>query len=413
MVPALVALTSSCLLRLASGDALGVYEVELRTEGRLRAPDGAGPQPEAEATPRLTLGVHDRRYEMNLSYAPRVTWREADGGDVRVLHRAAVLGTWSTSPAWRASCRVEGAYGLADLTRLVPVAPGGGAAATPPAGAEPIATRQLLRYGSLSALLSLEGRPGPREQLRLALGASVDGGLGADGSALPVERDVRGAGSFGWSVTRRTTLATELRSRFVRFASGEENLLAAVDGRWALTLGGRDAGEDDSEADAVPSAGRGERRWDAELWAAGGAGAGRDRRVDATRWLVAPAAEVGYRHGLLAAKLEGRLAVRVGPESDRLTAAVYERADVSAALSWRPLRGWTVDLTASGGRVLGGDQAGQTVTIAELSGTWWPATAVGLTAGVRSVRQAQVTAAASFDEWPFYVGMRALDRETF
>ncbi|GAO03661.1 TonB-dependent receptor [Anaeromyxobacter sp. PSR-1] len=387
-------MTAAAALALASllaGAGELRLEPGLRLEGRgrqLSPRDGADDRTlEAFATPRAALlWLAAPRLRLGGSYAPR--FRAPDltrSSDVVLLHTGEARAELRPDAAWRLSAVASGERGTTDLLTE---------SRTIGTELQTITTTRRLRYQAARAELGLEGRAGPRTELRVLAGAFLDGGEGAAAEAtLPIQRGARAEATLTWALTRLDRLGLRLTGRGARLDRGPTSAIATADAIWRRRL-----------ARAV------------DAWAGGGvAGAYEDPRGDTASRDLLPSGEVGISHTPVAPAAPGaegeepvratpttalstRLVVRLAPAIDRATGAADPQLEGTLDLTWPVTTRWSLSGAAVGAVAR---QSGSDTRRARLeSQVQWAATsAVHLGLGVyASWQRAAVPSLPSFDE---------------
>ncbi|WP_245529789.1 hypothetical protein [Anaeromyxobacter dehalogenans] len=392
-----VAGAALALASLLAGAGELQLEPGLRLEGRgrqLSPRDGADDRTlEAVATPRAALRwLAAPRLRVGGSYAPRLRAPDLTrSSDVVVLHTAELRAELHPDAAWRLSAVAGGERGTTDLLTE---------SRTLGTELQTITTTRRLRYRAARVELGLEGRAGPRTELRALAGAFLEGGDGAAAEAtLPVQRGARAEASVTWALTRLDRLGLRLTGRGARLDRGPTSAIATADALWHRRL-----------ARAV------------DAWAGGGvAGAYEDPRGDtATRELL-PSGELGIAHTPVApaaaapgeeparatpsTALATRLVVRLAPAIDRATGAADPQLDATLGLAWPVAPRWSLSGAAVGAIAR---QSGHDTRRARLeAGLQWAATsAVHLGLGVYASRQrTAIPSVPSFDESGAFVSL--------
>lgn len=396
-------MTAAAALALASLLAgAGELQLEpgLRLEGRGRqlAPrDGAEDRTlEAIATPRAALlWLAAPRLRLGGSYAPR--FRAPDltrSSDVVLLHTGELRAELRPDAAWRLSAAASGERGTTDLLTE---------SRTVGTELQTITTTRRLRYQAARAELGLEGRAGPRTEVRVLAGAFLDGGDGAAAEAtLPVQRGARGEASVTWAISRLDRLGLRLTGRGARLDRGPTSAIATADALWRRRL-----------ARAV------------DAWAgAGVAGAYEDPRGDTASRELLPSGELGIAHTPVApapaapgeegaepvratptTALASRLLVRLAPAIDRATGSADPQLEGTLDLAWPVRPRWTLSAAAVGAVAR---QSGHDTRRARLEAQaqWAASPAVQLGLGVyASWQRAAVPTLPSFDESGAFVSL--------
>ncbi len=416
MLPGAVALVSSCILRVALGQAV-FYDVSLRSEARARTRLAiSGVLGEAEADPRLGLSLLDRRLDLAAAYYPRLMVQEQVGG-LQVLHRASLGGTWLADRNWRAIASAQGSYGRNDFLSQSLVSVGGGAAPTggpgPPAiqAVQPIPRLSTIQYVSGEVSLAAEGTPAVRYHASAKITGFVEGGAGREAQAsLPLQRGGRLDGELAWTASRADVLASALALTVSGFSPENVDGIALVTETWRHTF--------------TPAA---------EVWFGVGPAVTAHRELRATTWQAEASAEAGMRIHVWAtggaalppaeAANEARrdrfsrslvtaLTLKASPIADRITGAVYERADGTLTVAWDPSPRWSLGAAASGGVVVQGAQAGDKIAAGDVHAGWSPAPAWEVAIGVRGFSQMpQAASTQRFSESSAYFALTARDRD--
>ncbi|HET9551407.1 MAG TPA: hypothetical protein VFP50_00425 [Anaeromyxobacteraceae bacterium] len=381
----------SCLLA-APGAGL---DLELRTEGRQRtvAPVGADPQRawELEVAPLGRLRLTGRELDLTASYAPRFTLSERPGERTSLLHRAALLGGWRPSPPSRLTLGLEGAEGTVSLLQLLAAAPRPG---QPPAPAEPVPTISAIRYRSGTATLGLSSSASARLRLRGSVAGFVEGGATLEARrSLPQQRGGRVEAGLEWDATRRDVLATALTATLSDLRPGSTARYGVLAESWrhALTAHTR-------------------------AWVTAGASLASQEAASAaarTPWRLRPAGELGVAHELTREpeRLRATAAIAQTPVLDRSTGVVVDRTTASATLSAVMARDWLLDATGSGGVVVGGPEARDSIWVGELRGGRRLGDPFELSLGVRGLSQRQPRLDARAYEWAVFAAVLVRHRE--
>lgn len=350
-----VALLSLGFLRLALGGAV-TYDVAVRTEGRARERSAFGRAlAETEVDPRLGLTWADARSELGVAYYPRLFAQE-QGDSVTVLHRAAARANRQLDATWRGSLAAEGSYGTNESLAFTAGAAGQSSGQQP---VQPVLGVTALRYVSGEGSLALESAQLGRWRQRWQGTAFVDGG--ADDAArvlLPLQRGGRLAADFGYTASAVDVLDVALRSTVSTFGDGAVDGYAAASVIWR-----RDVSRE------------------VRLRLGAGPAVGARRQGDATSWTPLASAEAGLtmQRG---PDVTLDLGVRVTPMVDRITAAVYDRADATASMTWQPVPRWTLACSATAGVVAGGPQERDGILSGDARLSWSPKQWLELGAGV-------------------------------
>jgi hypothetical protein len=377
-----IALLSAGVFHMALGSA-DSYDLSLRAEGRSRTrASTTGVLSEAEVDPRIGLAWTGERLVLKAAYFPRLMVQEQVGG-LQVLHGASANGSCQIDPGWRALASAEGSYGQSDLLATTSASgatgPATGAAGgtssgsgTPGQPAQPVQPVQpiprvtTLQYVSGGTSVGIEGTPSPRHRLALRLAAFVEGG--GDSSArrlLPLQRGGRLAGALDWMASRADVLASQFTATVSSFENGVADGIAGVTETWHHTL-----------------------TRDASVRLGIGPVLTAHREAGRDTWSIRPGGEVGV-HDRWWGTLEIDLSAQAIPLIDRLTGAAYERADVTAILSWQLAPRWTLAGSASGGIVTEGAQAGDRIAGGEVRVAWAPSPSWDLALGARAISQMQ------------------------
>jgi hypothetical protein len=396
MLPGSIALVSSCILRMALGEAM-FYDVSLRTEARARTRAAvSGVLGEAEVDPGVGLSLLDRRLDLAAAYSPRLMVQEQVGG-LQILHRASLGGTWLADRNWRAIAATQGSYGTNDLlsvsqgTAAGSSSGGTGGRTGPPVPqiVQPIPRLTTIKYASGEASLGVDGTPAARYHASARITGFVEGGADrAAQASLPLQRGGRLAGELDFTASQSDILASRLALTVSGFSSDQVEGLGLLTETWRHAL--------------TP---------DAQVWLGVGPTVTATHALGATTWQVGVGGEAGARD-LLFHSLAAALTLGAAPVVDRVTGAVYERADGTMTVTWEPIPRWAFGAMASGGIVTQGGQAGDKIAAADVHAAWVPSPAWEVALGVRGLSQMPHAAAtANLSEWNVYFAVTARDRE--
>jgi hypothetical protein len=374
-------LASACAIRLTLGAAT-LYEVSVAATARERTRASfTGVLGELQAETALMVSRLDREVDLRASYSPRFVLQQRGTG-LQALHRASVRGAWRIDRRWRLLSSLDGSFGTNDFLlgalatpaspeRSPPQPAQPGPAFPSPAPLQPVPQLTSVRYVSAEASMGLEGALAAGTRLVGAIAAVVAGGADATAQQfLPLERGARLVAELEWTASAADTLATAVAASYSSFVRN------STDGTSEAT---------DVTAGVTQTWRRGLGR-SAHVRAGIGPTVTAHREGGSTIWGLVPSAEVGV-HDRVLDVLEGDVALRAVATIDRITTAVYQRVDLTGAVTWRPALGWTLAAVGSGGLVVSGSQSGDKSAAGELRAGWSPGASWELAFGVRALSQ--------------------------
>jgi hypothetical protein len=123
-----------------------------------------------------------------------------------------------------------------------------------------------------------------------------------------------------------------------------------------------------------------------------------------------PFLELGIEDKAKGAALQGSLVLRVSPVVDRLSTAIYDRADVIGNVAWQASKTVAFAGTAAGGQVLEGPQRNQQIASGEVRISWTPGPHWGFSTGGRMTWQ-KAPGGVPFRDWNLFVALTLADQE--
>jgi hypothetical protein len=345
-----------------------------------------------ELDPRLGLSWLDRGVELRADYFPRLTVQDQASG-LLTLHRASANGNWQlSSTTWRALASVDGAYGTSDvLTLALPSQPG--------QPVQPIPAVTTLPYGSGEVAVGLTGMLSPRQRLATKLSAAIAGGTDpAARTLLPLDRTGRFTADLEWTASPLDTLVSGLSFEFSSIAA-----IHQPDGQIANDVMNGYV--------VVSEAWRRALTPDTLLRLRAGPTLMGHRFGNQTTWTFLPSGEIGIRDQWWR-RVDVDLGVVALPMVDRISGALYERADATVALAWHPTATWVLSVTGSGGIVAQGPQAGGRIAGGDIRMAWSPVSWWDVGTGIRGAYQMpRGPGASDFKEGSAYVSMTLRNRD--
>lgn len=380
----MVGLATLPLLLLAS--ARPTLDVGVRAEARVRSPpegELALQAADAQLEPRVALGLSPGLWQLQATYAPRLTATQTVGLGRRqvVLHQGALRAGLQLGAGWGVQAEQRGSFGLNDPSRVVP-------AAGAPVGGErpldPVGGLTPFLYLSLDSQLRVQGPLGPRTRVSAWAAyqreGAVDRGDAQAQAQLPLRQRAEGRAEALVDLGRRDVLGLQGGASVMELAAGEaagrRGAVAELRGDWQHALS---------------------RTTRLRLGAGAGGAVARGGR-DATgaplptevRVLPLVGGELAHVEEGRDGRLELRALARHAPYVDRITGLVSGRVEGEARGSWA-LPSVRFDLRASGAYTVG--QGPRTdLAAVELSTTWRLGPMMGLVGGVRSSWQQRALA---------------------
>jgi hypothetical protein len=373
MVLALLALASSVALGAVTYDVAAGATASARTASSV---DQAVAQ--FELDPRGGVTWTAPRLELGGSYQPRLFVQEGAGG-LQALHRASARAAWQWSGRWGLFAGLEGSYGVNDFLGTSSGAAtssaggqpsgggtgggaGGAGGATPPV--QPIPGATTLRYRSGEATLGVGGLLVPRHRFEASVSAFASGGADATARlSLPQQQGLRLGVTLRHSLSPVNTLESGLAAGLTSFGAGVSDAYVFATETWRHVLAGGGHFRLGAGPGLMVHAEPGSRK---QTPGVGGEASFGDR------WLRVLLFDVS---------------LRVSPIVDRVSGALYQRADASAALGWEPATGWFVGVQGTGGVVVQGAQLGDQIVTGDLRASWSPSRRWIAGLGVRTFSQ--------------------------
>lgn len=345
------------------------YDAAVRTEARARtavAGEAGAAGADLSLVPSLALRSDWGALEGTLRYGVRLTERPLLRARPDLWHDVFAEGVYESRPSFAYRLTQQFSIGALDLTGVA--APQRPDAAPPrPGSAAGLALTGVSAVESETAL-SAGGRLDQRNELSVAGGYRISGGMGEEAQALlPLARGPFVRGTYRHQLTPLYTADAGAEVLHVDFSSGRAASIAQAAGGFGALLGKRTRGSARVGAAALRSAEVGER----PAWAAGPVLA-----VDVAHW-----------EPVQSERVEGLLALALVPAVDRFTGVVAER--VEAALSvGAPLHpSLLLGVRADGAYTVTGPQAGDWLAQVEAAGGYIPARMMLLQFGARYGRQ--------------------------
>jgi hypothetical protein len=414
-----LALASAGLLRATVGAMTPYYDLAFTGEAsRLDqhlSGDGAGGTSSSASysgsvSPSLGIGYGDRLLDVNARYSPTLTWDS--GADLSTLHGGAVATSWRMTRHSSVTASLTGSYGTKDFWNALPPLQAGAPQQTQ---AQALPTQRTIKLVSVDLSTGLNTTLGPRAGIGFGLGAFVNGGLGGDAAtALPMTRGGRATTSLGWSVSRDDAIGTSLDGNITQFTGSDE-----YDGVANLGLSWRHSFS--PETSIVQTITGGDLGLSSSFGLSAGGAYTITRKDNVTTWSLLPSAQAEISGRLRAPVLTGSLTLGLTPFIDRLTFAVYQRANAGARVTWSPSASWSFGGNADVGWPVGASPDGVRVVSGELRVGWSPDRPLSLFWGVRGSWQettGQQTAdgaalAMNYKSWSAFVGLTYRTHERF
>lgn len=378
------------------------YEAHLRATTRARTATGAetlqaSVAGDLELQPTLRLHAQEQNLEGWLSYAPRLTLRQALADSrTQLLHAGRLQGEWRPRLGLRLTAEEYATYGTVDLfTQLLETPVPGTGGQTPPAEVplQPVPQGAVHFASSLTTLGWETTSLAPRLRVWGTLGYLVGGGLDGEArTSVPFQYGPRLRVDARYSLTRLDGLTTTATATDSAFSTGAHATVVQLDETWAHRFS---------------------RATEAELGLGLGLGWSRPPDGDDAPGIqggVLPGARASVTHRLVSRErpLEARLTTRLAPFIDRLTGGVYPRAEATLLLTWTAAPGLWVFGQGGAARALGGGaQAGDSLVQGALGARWELARGVNLEADVRgnTQRQQQGLQQAERFQWAASLGL--------
>jgi len=422
---AALALVSADLLRATLGAMTPYYDVAVTGEanrlGQYRSTVSAGATSSSmthsesmQLSPSLGLGYGDRVLDFNARYSPTLRWSSGAGSNLSGLQGGSIATSWHMTRRSSATATLTGSYGTRDF--WADAAPPGEAGTAQQPEAQAMPSLRTIKIVSVDLSTGFNASVGPKAGIGFGLGAFVNGGLGSESAAaLPMTRGGRASTSVGWSVSRSDAIGTSLNASITQFTGSD-----VLDGIANLGLNWRHSISPGTPS-LVQAITGGELGLSSSFGLSLGAAYTMEREDGVTTWALLPTARAELSGRLRAPVLTGSVSLGVTPFLDRLTLAVYQRADAGAGLTWSPSASWSFGLNAHSGWPLGAGQDGQRVVSSEFRVGWSPDRAMVVFCGVRGTwqeatgQQARDAAAVatSYKSWSAFVGLSFRTHERF
>ncbi len=395
-------MTASALLAgwLTVASAAG-YEAHLRGHTRVRSSTGteqlsSGVASDVELRPTLVVRLEEQNLEGRLAYAPRLTLRQAlSAPRTELLHTGRLRGEWRPRRGVRLLAEEYATYGVVDLFTQGLGAPGEGegSGSPPPAPGqvplEPVPAVSVRFASSLTTLGVETTALSPRLLLSGSVGWVLSGGLDEEARAvLPFQSGPRLRLDARYDVTRLDGLITTATLTDASFSTGARATVALLEETWAHRFS--------RATEGALGLGVGLTR----------ARASEDAEVR-TGALPGAHAWLAHRFDSRDRPLNGRLSARLAPFIDRLTGAIYPRAELTLLMTWEATRGVWVYGQGGAARALGsGPQAGDSLVQGSIGARWLLAPGVNLEGDIRAnhVRQQNEQRSERF-QWAATLGL--------
>ena len=356
--------------------------VDLADRSELRVRDSnepVGAVIDLETTPSLGIRLAARALTLELGYSPRFTLRQIDhGGLPEALHHG-LVGLRARLRRLEITGRAEGSWGTQSFTSLAPGSTSG--MTTTPIGE--LAPTSSLAYASLRAGATLRFTATRRTTLSASFDYAASGGADAAARALvPFQRGPLATLDAEVAPTRRDRVGATVAFTRTTFSSGIDDILLETKLRFARRLSRR-----------------------AEIEVAAGASALAAHGPSGARISPYPLVEVTIAQRFPAARVEGRLAARLGPVVSWLYGTVDERVQGDAFLTWAPRPRITVRAQLGAARSVGrGEEPALTLVLGEAAIGLQTSRAVKLELGTRGAWQKEGGTVAAPPQWVFFAG---------
>jgi len=353
------------------------YATAARVDSRVRSNEAPSPDAprvagDTDVTPLLGLEIRDGNAALQVEYAPRISLREVTArARTELQHTGRLAGLWQ--PARGLSLRlteelVLGSVNLltADLGAL-PGGPGsepGGQQPPPGSGGplQPLPQADTVYFLSSATTLTADtGWLGRRWNLTGSGGFSISGGLdGPAREAVPLQYGPRADASISHALSPLSALTTSAAFSYARFSTGANNTIVTLREAWGHRVDRRTALEAGAGVSVVRS-----------LPMPPAEGEPEPGPLDGPRTELLPNLNLGVSHRIPSrtADFNGRADLRLVPFTDRLTARVYPRADLTLTGTWA--LGPRVQVSAIGGGATAvGGSSGDSILSGGLTGSW-------------------------------------------
>ncbi|NOJ80243.1 exopolysaccharide export protein EpsX [Myxococcus xanthus] len=354
------------------------YATAARVDSRLRSNEDPAPEAprvagDTDVTPLLGLEIREGNTALQVEYAPRISLREVTArARTEIQHMGRLAGLWRPERGLSLRLSEELVLGSVNLlTTDLGSLPGGTPGADPdgplrPPGSggplQPLPQADTVYFLSSATTLTADtGWLGRRWNLTGSGGFSISGGLdGPAREAVPMQYGPRADVSLSHALSPLSAITTSVAFNHARFSTGANNTIVTLREAWGHRVDRRtslEAGAGVSVVHAIP--------------VPPGEGEPEPGPLDAPRTELLPNLNVGVSHRVPSrtADFNGRADLRLVPFTDRLTARVYPRADLTLTGTWA--LGPRVRVSAMGGGAAAvGGSSGDSILSGGFTGSW-------------------------------------------
>ncbi|ATB51479.1 exopolysaccharide export protein EpsX [Corallococcus macrosporus] len=354
------------------------YATAARVDSRLRSNEDPAPEApsvagDTDITPLLGLELRDGNAALQVEYAPRISLREVTArARTEVQHMGRLAGLWRPERGLSLRLSEELVLGSVNLlTTDLGSLPGGTPGTDPdgplrpPGGGgplQPLPQADTVYFLSSATTLTADtGWLGRRWNLTGSGGFSISGGLdGPARESVPLQYGPRADVSVSHALSPLSALTTSVAFTLARFSTGANNTIVTLREAWGHRVDRRTALEAGAGVSVVNS-----------IPVPPAEGEPEPGPLDGPRTELLPNLNLGVSHRVPSrtADFNGRADLRVVPFTDRLTARVYPRADLTLTGTWA--LGPRVRVSAIGGGAAAvGGSSGDSILSGGFTGSW-------------------------------------------
>ncbi|WP_426756020.1 exopolysaccharide export protein EpsX [Myxococcus sp. Y35] len=354
------------------------YSAGARVDSRLRSnEDPAADAPrvagDTDVTPLLGLEIRDGNTALQVEYAPRISLREVTArARTELQHTGRLAGIWRPERGLSLRLTEELVLGSVNLlTTDLSSLPGGTPGSDPdgplrPPGSggplQPLPQADTVYFLSSATTLTVDtGWLGRRWNLTGSGGFSISGGMdGPAREAVPLQYGPRADASLSHALSPLSAITTSAAFSHARFSTGANNTILTLTEAWGQRVDRRtslEAGAGLSVVRSIPVPPED--------------GEPEPGPLDGPRTELLPNLNLGVSHRIPSrtADFNGRVDLRLVPFTDRLTARVYPRADLTLTGTWA--LGPRVRVSAIGGGATAvGGSSGDSILSGGFTGSW-------------------------------------------